>query len=294
MNSLEQERFDRQMRFFGRAGQDRIRGARVAVVGIGGLGTHVVQQIALLGVKAIHLVDAQELDKTNLNRYVGATHDDAIPGTLKVDIGERLARSINRNVEIKKVANSLVSPEAYAAIRVSDCVVGCLDNEGTRLILTELCAAYAKPYIDLASDIIPGDRPAYGGRVAIAWDGNGCLSCLGVIDLREAQLQLAGPSGQREHNAIYGVERKLLGETGPSVVSINGVVSSIAVTEFIAGVTGLRRPFRLLNYHGHLGKMTVSQDEPHKDCYYCKSVWGQQDSIDVERYIRMGIGQWLR
>src|SRR6185437_12668857 len=76
MNKRQENRFDRQLRFFGRAGQKRIQSAKVAVVGVGGLGTHVVQQLSLLGVKKLSLVDAQELDETNLNRYVGARHDD--------------------------------------------------------------------------------------------------------------------------------------------------------------------------------------------------------------------------
>ncbi|HXT39015.1 MAG TPA: ThiF family adenylyltransferase [Candidatus Angelobacter sp.] len=294
MNKRQENRFDRQLRFFGRAGQKRIQSAKVAVVGVGGLGTHVVQQLSLLGVKKLSLVDAQELDETNLNRYVGARHDDPIPGTLKVNIGERLAHTIDPTIQIEKISDSVVCDEAFSAIKSTDYVFGCVDNEGTRLVLTELCAAYAKPYFDLASDIIPGDRPAYGGRVAVAWDGNGCLACLGILDIKDAQLQLARPEAQRDQNAIYGVERRLLGQVGPSVVSINGAVVSIAVTEFVAGITGLRRPFRLLNYYGQSGKMTVSQDEPQTDCYYCKSLWGKSDHAEVERYIGAGIGQWLR
>jgi hypothetical protein len=293
MNEQEGNRFDRQMRFFGRAGQERIQAAAIVVVGIGGLGTHVVQQLSLLGVKKMSLIDAQEVDKTNQNRYIGLRHDDPIPGTLKVNIGERLAHSIEPAIQIEKIPDSLVSNGAFSAIKSADYVFGCLDNEGARLILTELCAAYAKPYIDLASDIIPGSQPAYGGRVCVAWDGNGCLGCLGVLDLQDARAQLAGPTGQRVEDAIYGVERRLLGQAGPSVVSINGIVSSVAVTEFMVGITGLRRPFRLLNHYGHLGKLTKSE-AAQADCYYCKGIWGTREQAGIERYVDAGLGAWLR
>jgi hypothetical protein len=294
MNDNEKIRFDRQVRFFGKAGQERIRGASVVVIGVGGLGTHVVQQLSLLGVQTLGLVDAQEIDDTNLNRYIGVRHDDSIPGTLKVNIGERIAHAINPAMIISKVADSLVSDEAFSLVKSASHVFGCMDNEGTRLILTELCAAYAKPYIDIASDIIPGDAVEYGGRVAVAWTGNGCLACLGVLDRQDAQLEIGGPDAERDRNAIYGVERRLLGQVGPSVVSINGTVASVAVTEFMVGVTGLRSPFRLLNYYGHSGKMTVSKDEPQPNCYYCKSLWGREHEADVERYIRAGVSRWLR
>src|ERR1043165_2398351 len=147
------ERFDRSIRFFGKDGQDKLTSSRVTIVGIGGLGTHVVQQTALLGVGRLGLVDSEELDESNLNRYVGARHDDPIPGTPKVDIGERLVKSINPDIEVNKIFDSLVSKDAFREIVEADFVFGCLDREGARLILTELCAAYRRPYFDLASDI---------------------------------------------------------------------------------------------------------------------------------------------
>jgi len=54
----------------------------------------------------------------------------------------------------------------------ADYVFGCVNSEGARLILTELCAAYARPYFDSASDIEADDRSRYGGRVCVAWRGN--------------------------------------------------------------------------------------------------------------------------
>ena len=158
--------------FFGRDGQERLAAASVVVVGVGGLGTHVVQQLALLGVSKIILVDDEELDETNRNRYVTARQCDPIPGSPKVDLGERLIRETNPHVQALTIAQPSQSPAAFQAIAESDYVFGCLDNDVPRVILTELCAAYAKPYFDLASDILV-DESVYGGRVCIAWDGMG-------------------------------------------------------------------------------------------------------------------------
>jgi hypothetical protein len=288
------DRFDRNVRFFGKDGQEHLRAANVVIVGVGGLGTHVVQQLSLLGIGSVGLIDNEECDETNRNRYVGARYDDPMPGTRKVDLGEGIVHAIDPAVHVSKVFNSVVSEEAFATIRNTDYVFGCLDSEGPRLILTELCAAYCIPYFDLASDIVPGDRPSYGGRVCAAWDGHGCPVCLAVLDLTEAQRNLAGPETQRDLDKIYGVNRALLGTAGPSVVSINGVVASLAVTEFIVGVTGIRRPHHLLTYFGHLGKVTVNTDKPQSDCYYCKGIRGYRKEADVERYIRSAFGDWLR
>ncbi len=286
---MTNERFDRNIRFFGKEGQDRLATLHVAVVGIGGLGTHVVQQLALLGMEHLTLIDKQELDATNLNRYVGARHDDPIPGTPKVNIGERIVKAINPHILVDRIPLSLISKEAFEAIIKADYVFGCLDQEGLRLILNELCSAYSRPYFDLASEILPGNPPGYGGRVCVAWNGQGCIVCYDEIDVSEAQVELLSPEARRDQRAIYGIRREDLDRVGPSVVSINGVVASLAVTEFMLGITGIRPPKKLLTYRGQMGVVTVKSEEPAPDCYYCKGIRGKGDAADVWRYIREGM-----
>jgi hypothetical protein len=120
------------------------------------------------------------------------------------------------------------------------------------------------------------------------------LSCLNVLNRAEAEDELAGPEEGRRRAEIYSVPRDLLEEAGPSVVSINGVVASLAVTEFMLAVTGRRAPNRLLTYQGRTGKVTVSTDDPAPGCYYCKGLRGTTDRADVERYLREGVGAFLR
>jgi hypothetical protein len=286
---MANEQFDRNIRFFGKEGQARLSASHVAVVGIGGLGTHVVQQLALLGVGHLTLIDKEELDKTNTNRYIGIRYDDPIPGTHKLNNGERIVKEINPKIHVEQIPFSLLSKESFKAITQAQYVFGCLDREGARLVLNELCAAHSKPYFDLSSDILPGDPPSYGGRVCVAWDGKGCIVCYGELDVAEAQADLAGPDVRQNREAIYGVNREVLNQVGPSVVSINGVVASFAVTEFMLAVTGIRTPKRLITYHGHRGIVTVTKEEPFPDCYYCKGVRGKGDAADVQRYLKSGI-----
>lgn len=286
---MNASRYDRNIRFFGKEGQNRLAAAHVVVVGIGGLGSHVVQQLALLGVGHLTLVDPEQLDHTNRNRYIGVRHDDR-PGTLKVLLGERLINEINPKIQVTPVPQSLVSQEAFDAVIVSDYVFGCVDKEGARLVLTELCAAYSRPYFDLASDILPGAPPQYGGRVCVAWDGRGCLVCYDELDTGEAQADLMNPDEARDREDIYGVPTEALGQAGPSVVSINGVVASLGVTEFMLVATGVRNtPRRLLTYRAYMGGVGLESGEPASDCYYCTGIRGKRDSADVYRYLRGSI-----
>jgi len=279
-----EDRFDRSVRFFGQEGQERLREGTAAVVGIGGIGTHVVQQLAFLGVGGLVLIDPEEVSESNRNRYVGLQHDDPVPGMRKVDLGERIAVSVDPSMRMHKTHGSVMSHEGIDALRKSRYVFGCVDCEGVRLFLTEACARYALPYVDAATDIISEEALRYGGRVCVAWDGNGCQVCLGVLDTAAAQVALGGEPVRRERAAIYGVEHGMLDTVGPSVVSLNGVIASVAVTEFMVGVTGLRKPRRLLTYRGHLGGLTVSNDDPALQCYYCKGLWGSRGGEELRRF----------
>jgi len=279
-------RFDRNIRFFGQEGQARLRNTHAVIVGIGGLGTHVVQQLAFLGVGVMTLVDGEELDETNRNRYIGSREDDPIPGTKKTAIGQRLIKSIDSSIGVTPVDEDLISERGFSAVLRAEYVFGCLDGEGARLVLTQLCAAYGKPYFDLASEIIPGEKTRYGGRVCFSRRGEGCLLCLGELDAAEAGLELAGEDARKQRDAIYGVKKGQLGRAGPSVVTINGLIASIATTEFMLELTGVRSALRLVKYYGHTGRITAPSDPPAPDCYVCKGLYGRRDAADVQHYIR--------
>ena len=122
------------------------------------------------------------------------------------------------------------------------------------------------------------------------------MLCLGELDRQEASLDIAGDKVRRQRDAIYGIDRQELGAGGPSVVTINGVVASLAATEFMLDVSAVRPAIQLLKYYGHLGKVTVSADQAKPDCYICKVQYGRKNDADVQHYIRDGFGKcrkWL-
>lgn len=289
---MNNTRFDRNILFFGKEGQKCLSDASVAVVGVGGLGTHVVQQLALLGVGRLVLIDSEELDNTNRNRYVGVRHDDPVPGTPKVAIGERLALEINPQIKVLAIARPLADLLSFQAIiSESNFVFGCLDNDGARLVLNELCLAYEKPYFDLASGI-DVDQGRYGGRVCVRWKGAGCLVCHGLLDPVEAGMDLQGDDQRKNREAVYGMPIDSLGAVGPSVVSINGIVASLGVTEFMLVVSGVRsEPKPVLTYHGDRGVVLAKSDPPRAGCFFCSLILGKGEGAQVQRYLSEGSGE---
>lgn len=279
------DRFDRNERLFGTEGQAAIRATGVLLVGAGGLGTHVAQQLALLGVGGLVPVDFEEFSKSNRNRYIGAWAADPIPGSRKVDLIARLVGLIDPTISVTPVHSPFPSLESLAALRRADYVFGCVDGDGTRFVLNEACIAYDKPLFDLASDVPEPD--SYGGRVAVVLRDGGCLHCRGILDAKDVRRYLSPKEALENEDAEYGIRRSALGETGPSVVSINGVIASLAVTEFMAAVTGLREPARHLEYRGHLGTVSKRADKPPTDCYFCQALRGRGDAAQLERYFEM-------
>jgi len=272
-------RFDRNVRLFGAAGQSKIEATHVAVAGVGGLGSHVVQQLAHLGVRKLSLIDSDVVEDSNLNRLIGAIPEDADQQRPKVEVARRVAQAIRPDAEIRMVFAPVDTPDAIQAVVTADIVFGCVDNDPARLLLTEITSRHGLAYIDLASDAGEDEGSVwYGGRIVVAHDGRRCLSCCGELDQRALALGSMTPEQRAANDAIYGIDRVLLGTAGPSVVSVNGVVASLAVTEFFALVTGLRAPVGQLAYYGHRGIVTTREDPRRIDCYYCSKLFGSAEA----------------
>jgi molybdopterin-synthase adenylyltransferase len=265
------ERYSRHYGFFGKDGQERINSCRVGIVGLGGLGIHVAQQLAYLGVVNFVLVDKDFVALSNLNRLVGATVEDAEAEIRKLVVAERVIRTAQGDATIIPVARAFTLDDAPAELAKVDVVFGCVDEDPARLALTEFCAVNAVPYVDLATDILPGGE--YGGRMVFAKDGERCLSCLDELDQHALARARMTDDQRAADDKIYGVDRQLLGQTGPSVVSLNGVVASLGVTEFAVWVTGLREPQGLLTYRADRGTVGARSDSRETYCDYCERRW---------------------
>jgi molybdopterin/thiamine biosynthesis adenylyltransferase len=275
-------KYDRQLPLFGEVGQQKIRDTRIAIVGFGGLGTHIYQSLLLLGVLHIMLIEPETFDETNRNRYIGFTDDDI--GRHKLDAALRIAKSMNPKAQVDLIRAPLETVEAFTAIKKANVVFGTLDHDGPRAVLNELCVAYGVPLIDLASEISK-DGASFGGRVYIVSDGAGCLHCIGDgLDPDEVRRYFSTAENLENEATIYGVPvSDLQARTGPSVVSINGQIANMAVTEFMMMVTEMQSFCRAQNYRIHLRQ--ISKPGKKDGCIVCQT-HGTKENAGVERYLR--------
>lgn len=223
--------FDRNVRAFGGGIQRALGDLTVAVVGCGGTGSAVAEQLVRLGVRRFLLIDPDELSLSNVTRVYGSTPSDV--GRLKVDVcGDHLCR-IASDVLVTRVHSTLVRREVAARLLDADLVFGCTDDNAGRLVLSRLATFLMVPVIDCGVLISSNEQLISGihGRVTVLTPGSACLICRGRIDLARAAAEtMSVEEHQRLESEGYAPE---LGNVEPAVVTFTTQVAAAAVGELL-------------------------------------------------------------
>lgn len=127
------------------AGQKRIAGSRVLVVGAGGLGSPVALYLAAAGIGTIGIVDPDTVSLSNLQRQV--MHGTPDIGTPKADSARRAMQRINPEVRVETHPVFLDPDNAPDIIGEYGMVVDCTDNMAARLVIDDTCRALGRPYV---------------------------------------------------------------------------------------------------------------------------------------------------
>lgn len=127
------------------AGQRRIAGSRVLVVGAGGLGSPVALYLAAAGIGTIGIVDPDTVSLSNLQRQV--MHGTPDIGTPKADSARRAMQRINPEVRVETHPVFLDPENAPDIIGEYGMVVDCTDNMAARLVIDDTCRALGRPYV---------------------------------------------------------------------------------------------------------------------------------------------------
>lgn len=159
---MKQDRYDRQTSLaeIGEAGQEKLRRARVLIVGVGGLGSPIALYLAGAGVGTLGLIDGDVVSISNLQRQV--LYTEAEVGQIKVDCAARRLQSLNSGVEIHTYSFRLNEENARQLIARYDIVVDGCDNFATRYLISDTCAALGKQYVYGAIQGFEGQVSVFG------------------------------------------------------------------------------------------------------------------------------------
>lgn len=149
---------------------DRVRNAKVLVVGAGALGNEVLKNLALFGVGNIFVVDFDTIEYTNLTRSILFREEDADKGYYKAEVAARRVREINPSVKIHPIVGRLDSDVGLALYQAMDVAIGCLDSRLARLQLNRMCMRAGIPWVD-------GSIENLEGMVKVFRPGVNCYEC---------------------------------------------------------------------------------------------------------------------
>lgn len=146
LSTEKMERYNRNILIegFGQEGQDKLKAAKVLVIGSGGLGSPVLYYLAAAGIGKLGVVDYDKVDESNLQRQI--LHFTVDIGKEKVTSASRKLKELNPEVEITAYNEKLTSDNAAAFISSYDFIVDCSDNFATKFLIDDTCVQLEKPY----------------------------------------------------------------------------------------------------------------------------------------------------
>ncbi|WP_062948849.1 ThiF family adenylyltransferase [Brachybacterium sp. sponge] len=159
-------RYLRQMRLpqLGETGQRRLAGARVAVIGAGGLGAPALTYLAAAGIGEITLFDPDTVDATNLHRQVLFTEADL--GRSKAVAAAEHLHAQSPQVSVRAVVETLTPANALEQLEGHDLVLDGTDNFPTRYLASDACEILDLP-------LVWGSILAFSGQVSVFWGAGG-------------------------------------------------------------------------------------------------------------------------
>lgn len=241
---FDEDRYDRQS-FLGINSQKILNKIKVGVVGLGGGGSHIIQQLAHLGVQNYVIFDDDYVSNSNLNRLIGATIEDVKNQTQKTMAASRLIKGLQPNANITIINDKW--EESPELLQSCDVAFGAVDSFASRRDLELVCRRYLMPYIDIGMDvrIIENQNPRMYGQVILSIPGSPCMKCMGFLTEKNLALEAAkyGDAGSK-----------------PQVVWANGVLASNAIglfTDLITGWSGKKGCIVYQEYDGN--KLTMNK-----------------------------------
>jgi molybdopterin-synthase adenylyltransferase len=166
------QRYSRQIMLdeIGFVGLEKLRKAKVCVVGVGGIGNPVVTQLTAMGIGKLKIVDRDIIEISNLHRQHLYTENDI--GKVKVEAAKERLEQINSNVEIEALPNSVTKYTAENIVKGFDIVVDALDSIDARYALNDACIKLNIPLI------YAGALGMLGSICTIIPNKSACLRCI--------------------------------------------------------------------------------------------------------------------
>ena len=194
--------------------QDKVKNARVLVVGCGALGNEVLKNLALFGVEHFVIVDHDYIEPSNLTRSILFSRADAEARKSKVEVISRRLQEINPAIQVLPVHGDIAHDLGLGILKQMDVAIGCVDNRYARYCLNRLCMRANIPWVDGGIDSLEGTARVFA-------PGKNCYACnLGPEGLKELSYRMSCSSIIKRNEESGRVP------TTPIIASIIGAVQA--------------------------------------------------------------------
>jgi len=246
---------------------ERVRGAKILVVGAGAIGNEALKNLALLGIGHIFIIDRDTIEMSNLSRSVLYRASDS--GKDKVAVAARAIRELNPNVKTTYQKADVTIDVGLGLLRRMDVVIGCLDNNQARLYINRACWKVGKPWIDAGIGQL-------NGQVRVFMPGKGaCYEC----SFSEAQYdEIRLPCNLLASK--YESEGKI--PTTPTIASIMGAVQVQEALKLLDAVhwEGRTLSGREFLFNGTVGEASVVSLPEKESCF-------AHSSLDLTKLVEL-------
>lgn len=242
LSALEAARYQAHLALpgIGAAGQRRLLGSRVLVLGVGGLGCPAAQYLTAAGVGSLTLVDDDQVEATNLQRQV--LFGDGDLGRPKVEAAADRLLQLRSDVRIEPLRTRLGAANARRLVRGHAVVVDGSDNFATRYVVNDACVLEGVP-------LVTGALYRYEGQVTVVRRPGPCYRCL-----------FRQPPPEREPCHEAGV-------LGPLAGIIGTIQASEAVALLTRGRAGLEGRLLVIDAQGMQMRALAVERDP--ECPLC-------------------------
>lgn len=229
--------FDRNVLAFGQEMQNLLGRLKIGVVGCGGTGSAVIEQLIRLGVGEITVYDDDVVEETNITRIHGSTQK--MIGKSKVDSVKKMADEIGLGTVVIPIFASIKYEEIAKTLRKFDIIFGCTDDNLGRAVLNQIALRYYLPVIDMGVKIDSKGQNIRKivSRITVIHPGTACLLCRERIDMGKIALEMK--SKDEIDKLVRDGYAPELDTRDPAVVAYTTHVASAAVSELLNKLTGL-------------------------------------------------------
>lgn len=224
----------RQVDAVGLSTQRAIESLRVGIVGLGGTGSSVAEQLTRMGVRSLVLVDPDLFESTNWSRVYGSTARDLATSRHKVDlVADHLLR-ISPELAIERIPESVMRRAVLERLAGCDLVFSCLDRHAPRAVVNELAYQCFVPVVDvgIGIDNIRAARLIGGAiRATVVGPGLPCLLCRDIVRPEMITAEHLSPEEYAARRAVGYVP--IVPQDAPSVIAYTTMAASMGIAVFL-------------------------------------------------------------